>query len=142
MRAKKLLELPALVSWQWHGVGPLRKPRSEQLAMHAQGRDATRNLNRSIRAKKLLERLPAHVQDMAGQLQDWHAEQGSPFMLDSLRYLVRPLHTTPACCSLFARKLRQAEPREQLVARIDSKLDCSNLLAAPLLRPSCASVPA
>ena len=51
--------------WPLMCSSALSQLRPEQLAMHAQGRDATRNLNRSIRAKKLLERLPAHVQDMA-----------------------------------------------------------------------------
>lgn len=47
-----------------------------------QGRDANRNLQRSLKAAKLRERLPAAVQQLAGAVAQWQDERGAPFAYD------------------------------------------------------------
>ena len=47
-----------------------------------QGRDANRNLQRSLKAAKLRERLPAAVQQLAGAVAQWQDERGAPFTYD------------------------------------------------------------
>ena len=47
-----------------------------------QGRDANRNLQRSLKAGKVRERLPSTVQQLAGAVTQWQAEHGSAFMYD------------------------------------------------------------
>ena len=59
-------------------------------AAAVQGRDSTRNLNRSIKAKKLQERLLPSVQDLCAQLQAWAQDSGRPFILDNQDFLVPP----------------------------------------------------
>ena len=57
-----------------------------------QGRDSTRNLNRSLKAKKLQEKLLPSVQDLCAQLQAWGQDSGGPFILDNQDFLVRLPH--------------------------------------------------
>ena len=47
-----------------------------------QGRDANRNLQRSLKAGKVRERLPSAVQQLAGAVEQWQDERGSAFMHD------------------------------------------------------------
>ena len=47
-----------------------------------QGRDANRNLQRSLKAARLRERLPAAVQQLAGAATQWEDERGAPFTYD------------------------------------------------------------
>ncbi|CAL5229870.1 g13281 [Coccomyxa viridis] len=46
------------------------------------GRDANRNLQRSLKAGKVRERLPSAVQQLAGAVEQWQDERGSAFMHD------------------------------------------------------------
>ena len=82
-----------------------------------QGRDSTRNLNRSIKAKKLQERLLPSVQDLCAQLQAWAQDSGRPFILDNQDFLVPPpAHVQQLQCSA---SVGMTEPRvgEQAAAR-------------------------
>ena len=70
-------------------------------SLTGQGRDSTRNLNRSIKAKKLQEKLLPSVQDLCSLLQAWAQSSGRPFILDNQDFLVRCScsHATSACSS-------------------------------------------
>ena len=76
-------------------------------ACRVQGRDANRNLQRSLKAGRLRERLPAAVQQLAGAVAQWQDERCSAFMHDgrplqvlllqnSLR-MQYPVHCPQAC---------------------------------------------
>ena len=56
-----------------------------------QGRDANRNLQRSLKAARLRERLPAAVQQLAGAATQWQDEHGGPFAYNG-RPLLDKLH--------------------------------------------------
>ena len=47
-----------------------------------QGRDANRNLQRSLKAGKVRERLPSAVQQLADAVAQWQDERGSAVLYD------------------------------------------------------------
>ncbi len=47
-----------------------------------QGRDANRNLQRSLKAGKVREQLPAAVHQLAAAVAQWQDERSSPFTYD------------------------------------------------------------
>ena len=57
-----------------------------------QGRDANRNLQRSLKVARLRERLLAVVQQLAGAVTQWQDERGAPFAYDG-RPLLEMLDT-------------------------------------------------
>lgn len=57
-----------------------------------QGRDANRNLQRSLKATKLRSKLPGAVQQLAEAVAQWQDERGSPFMCDGRPLQVLPLN--------------------------------------------------
>ena len=55
-----------------------------------QGRDANRNLQRSLKATKLRSKLPGAVQQLVEAVAQWQDERGSPFMCDGWPLQVLP----------------------------------------------------
>ena len=55
----------------------------------AQGRDASRNMQRAIKAGKLRERLGGMMEGLQAALAEWEAEEGGPFLYDEQVLQVR-----------------------------------------------------